>query len=103
MKKKISVLLWILAFILSAIIFIYQRRTGPTHPLNGEEMVAGKEISYRFLRAHIALTNMPVEITTADQVISKNGCRPNESLNGQAGCPDQGQPYASPKRAFFLI
>ena len=43
-------LLWILAFVLTLSTAVYQRLTGPTHPVRGTEAFAGAEISYRFLR-----------------------------------------------------
>ena len=73
MKKKTwtSVLLWVLAFLLTAFIFVYQRMTGPTYPVRGKEIFNGTEIGYFLLRS---FTNdkgdMPVRITTADKTVT---------------------------------
>jgi ABC-type multidrug transport system fused ATPase/permease subunit len=70
MKKKwITVLLWILAFILTAVIFVYQRLTGPTHPVRASESIKGKIISYRLLRSYTKFKNMPVKISVSDKNI----------------------------------
>ncbi len=63
MKKTwISVLLWVLAFVLTLAIAVYQRLTGPTHPVIGSETIKEKEISYRLLRSFTAFEKLPVKI-----------------------------------------
>ncbi|WP_291272384.1 hypothetical protein [Geothrix sp.] len=46
-----AALLWLLAVLLMAATVIYQRRTGPTHPLRGTVTVGGKAVAYRFIRS----------------------------------------------------
>ena len=46
-----TTLLWVLAVLLMAATVIYQRRTGPTYPLRGKAVVAGRELSYRLIRS----------------------------------------------------
>lgn len=50
MKK--SVLLWILAIVLTLSSIVYQRLTGPTHPVRGSVKIAGESISYKLVRSH---------------------------------------------------
>ena len=50
MKK--TILLWVLAFIITAGSAIYQRLTGPSYPVSGSESIAGAEAVYRFERSH---------------------------------------------------
>ena len=50
MKK--TVLLWTVAFILTAGSAVYQRMTGPSYPLSGSASFAGAEVNYRFARSH---------------------------------------------------
>ncbi len=69
-KKSITVLLWILAFILTVAIFVYQRLTGPTHPVRASESIKGKVISYRLLRSHTKFEKMPVEIKAPDKNVT---------------------------------
>jgi hypothetical protein len=72
MKKKtwISILLWVLAFIITAFIFVFQRMTGPTYPVKGTEIYKGKKIGYFLLRSYTTdKGNMPVRINVSDQNI----------------------------------
>ena len=73
MKKKtwISVLLWVLAFFLTALTFVYQRMTGPTYPVRGKEILNGTGIGYYLLRSYtIDKGNMPVRITADDKAVT---------------------------------
>jgi hypothetical protein len=73
MKKQTwtSVLLWVLAFFLTALAFVYQRMTGPTYPVKGKEILNGTEISYFLLRSFTTdKGNMPVRITAADKTVT---------------------------------
>ena len=49
--KAISIVLWILAFLLMLGAGVYQRLTGPTHPMRGSIEVAGESVTYRLVRA----------------------------------------------------
>ena len=44
-------ILWILALLLMAATVVYQRRTGPTHPLRGVVIVGGSSIAYKLIRS----------------------------------------------------
>ncbi len=44
-------LLWVLAVLLMGATVVYQRRTGPTHPLRGTVTVGGQALAYRLLRS----------------------------------------------------
>ena len=68
-KKWVSVLLWVLAFLLSVSIAVYQRLTGPTHPVRGQETINGKTISYKLLRSYTAFEKLPVEIEVPDETV----------------------------------
>ena len=45
---KRSVLLWIIAFILTVLTAAYQRMTGPTYPLSGEVNLSNEHIKIFF-------------------------------------------------------
>lgn len=47
-----NILLWILAFFLTASTAVYQRMTGPTYPYRGKTILNGKEIKFKLLRSH---------------------------------------------------
>jgi hypothetical protein len=73
MKKKTwtSILLWVLAFFLTALAFVYQRMTGPTYPVRGKEILNGTEISYFLLRSYTTdKGDMPVMINAPDQNVT---------------------------------
>lgn len=59
MKK---ILLWVLAFLITAFTAVYQRRTGPTYPLNGKVKVNGTDIAYTLPRSHEIGSDCAVEI-----------------------------------------
>ncbi len=70
MKAWKSVLLWVLATILTVLLLLYQRLTGPTNPLRGHESFAGRTIHYRFLRSFTAQQNLPVAIHVTGEPLS---------------------------------
>jgi hypothetical protein len=55
---------WAVAFILTLILAVYQRMTGPTYPLSGKATVDGVEVSYAFDRSHGGNSNHPVRVRT---------------------------------------
>lgn len=69
-NKTFSVILWVSAVVLTLIIFVYQRMTGPTHPVMAKESFKGKEISYRLLRSHYINENLPVKMKAPDKAVS---------------------------------
>ena len=70
MKKKISVLLWVLAFFLTIAVIFYQRMTGPTHPIKGSEYIDGNAVSYKLLRSYTSFELLPVEVKAANNGIT---------------------------------
>ncbi len=61
MKKSV---LWILSFLITAFILVYQRTTGPTYPLRGNATLGDIEISYKLLRSHETTQDYEINITT---------------------------------------
>ena len=61
---------WVLAFVLTVVIFGYQRMTGPTYPVKGKEILKDKEISYLLIRSHTEFQSMPVVIKAVDQGVT---------------------------------
>ena len=62
-KKSKNVWLWILAVVLTVVIVIYQKATGPTYPVKGEVMIGQEEVDYKLLRSHNTGMDAPVEIS----------------------------------------
>jgi len=67
---KRSVLFWILSFLITVGAGIYQRRTGPTYPIDGKINLNGKEIKYELERSHAGDGNQIVKIETGDETVS---------------------------------
>lgn len=69
-KRTLSILLWVSAVVLTLLIFVYQRMTGPTHAVMKKETCKGKEISYRLERSQIINKNLPVRIKAPDRSVT---------------------------------
>jgi hypothetical protein len=62
MKKKAPFLLWSLAFILTVLLAVYQRLSGPTYPLRGSQDFAGARIRYKLPRSGTSHEPLTVRI-----------------------------------------
>lgn len=62
MKNK-SFWLWLLSFLLTMILAVYQRLSGPTYPVRGTETLADAKISYKFYRSWTSGEKLPVRVT----------------------------------------
>ena len=65
MKK--NALLWLLAFLLTLVLAVYQRLSGPTYPLKGKQAVHGTTIQYKFLRSWTSGQALPVSLAAAGE------------------------------------
>lgn len=63
-----SVVLWILAVVLTLFSASWQRRTGPTHPVSGKADVGGRAVSWTFERTHKGAGDQPVRLTAPADV-----------------------------------
>lgn len=66
---KRSILLWIIAIVLTVLTAAYQRMTGPTYPLSGETTLNGKTVKYALDRSHSGEDDHQIKITTDDEYI----------------------------------
>jgi len=64
--NKITILLWIIAFIITAFSAYYQRVTGPTYPVSGSVIFQGKEIFYTLDRSSSSSENCTIKLQTTD-------------------------------------
>lgn len=62
--------LWALAVIITLSSVIYQRLTGPTHPVRGSVQIGEEKISYKLLRNHETVADARMEIDIKDSDIS---------------------------------
>jgi hypothetical protein len=67
---KRTVILWIVAFILTAASAVYQRVTGPTYPLSGNVTLAGTQIKYKLLRSQGGDEDALVRVEVPDPAIN---------------------------------
>jgi hypothetical protein len=65
-SKFKTILLWVFSFLFTLSLAVYQRMTGPTHPVRGKLEVEGHYLKYRLIRsadsdepAKISLRNVP--------------------------------------------
>ncbi len=65
-----TIILWIIAFLITAASAIYQRATGPTYPLKGETSLSGTRIEYELNRSHGGDDDHKVAIEVPDEAIS---------------------------------
>lgn len=67
----IAVGLWLLSFLTSAGLAVYQRLTGPTYPLTGKIAVGpGQELGFKLLRTHGGEGDLPVVVDIGDEDLS---------------------------------
>ena len=62
--------LWILAFLITLSTAVYQRRTGPTYPINGKTTIANTQIRYELLTTHETGIDCPIQIEVQNPEIS---------------------------------
>lgn len=65
-----TILLWVLAFILTLVLAVFQRATGPTYPLTARETLKGKVISYKLLRSFTEFQPLPVQIQAPPETLA---------------------------------
>ena len=66
--SKYAKTLWFLAFLTTLGLAIYQRLTGPTHPLRGVVQVGGHSLKYRLKRSAICEKGAQIELKAPPEV-----------------------------------
>jgi len=69
---KLSITLWIIAFVLTLAIAVYQRITGPTHPVKESITLSGTEIKAKFDRSHGGDGDQPVVVELSSNNLDGN-------------------------------
>ena len=59
-------LLWVIAVVLMAGAYSYQKRTGPTYPLRGTRRVYDAEVRYELLRSHETTEGAPISVPSPE-------------------------------------
>ncbi len=65
-----SWLLWVFAFMLTALSAVYQRATGPTYPVKGTVMVGGKNLTFKLPRSHGGNDDAEIRLLVPDPAVS---------------------------------
>ena len=66
---KQSIILWVIAFVITAASAVYQRVTGPTYPRSGRILLGGIDIAYRLDRSHGGGSHHCVQILTGSTTV----------------------------------
>ncbi len=69
-KKRISAVLSILALKITLSSAAYQRRTGPTYPIEGDILINGSAVDFELLRSHGGDGDQPVKIVAPDTAVN---------------------------------
>lgn len=69
-NKPQAILLWVVAFLVTAASAAYQRRTGPTYPVEGSIHLGVGEVEYRLLRSETVGRDAQVNLTIPDTTVS---------------------------------
>ena len=69
MANRKSFWLWLLALLLTMVLAVYQRLSGPTYPVRGTETLAGAKISYKFYRSWTSGEELPVQVIVSGDPI----------------------------------
>jgi len=69
-RKGGSLLLWILAVLITLASAYYQRKTGPTYPVTGQSALGTTAIAYEFSRSHGGEGGAVVEVTVEDAAVN---------------------------------
>jgi hypothetical protein len=68
-SKLKTVFLWFFAFLFTAALAIYQRRTGPTYPVHGEVTINNQLIKYQLIRTYEGEDDAKVTFLVADTAV----------------------------------
>lgn len=74
-----SILLWVVAFVITIAAAVYQKTTGPTYPVKGSVKIDGKDIDYKLLRSHGGDGDAEIKFVFPNTVSAKLLYRPYRS------------------------
>jgi hypothetical protein len=63
------ILIWLFAIVLTLASAVYQRMTGPTHPLRGKAEIGGQTIKYRLIRSYNLAEEARVTVIVPDTAV----------------------------------
>lgn len=69
MSKRKSVILWILSLLITLLAAYYQRKTGPTYPVDGKVELDGQKIKYHLIRSYGGDDDAVIKVNTKDSAV----------------------------------
>jgi hypothetical protein len=66
---KQGTIFWVIAFLLTCALGVFQRVTGPTYPHSGQSAIDGVSFSYTLPRSHAGESNCPIEFAVPSENI----------------------------------
>ncbi|NOX86121.1 MAG: hypothetical protein GXO86_09180 [Chlorobi bacterium] len=68
--KGLNRVLWIAAIVVTLLLVIYQRVTGPTQPVNGKKMIGTEKVAFKFLRSYDTGKDAPVMVRVKNKAVT---------------------------------
>lgn len=68
--KNLNRILWVTAVVITLLLVIYQRYTGPTHPISGKKTVGTEKVSFKFLRSFDTGGEAPVQVRVSNKAVT---------------------------------
>ncbi|MFN2395951.1 MAG: hypothetical protein ABR597_09720 [Bacteroidales bacterium] len=65
-----SVIMWVLALVITLAAVVYQRMTGPTYPVRGKVSIENEDIRYRLIRSYPHPEDAPVKVEVENRNIN---------------------------------
>lgn len=72
MAKGKTLWLWLIALLLTIVVAVYQRLSGPTYPVRDSETLASAQIVYKFYRSWTTGGELPVRVTISNRFPAGN-------------------------------
>lgn len=69
-RRRTRLLLWLVALIVTLGAAVYQRLTGPSHPVEGSIEVAGRSLRYELPRSHLTTSAATIDVPDPEAPVS---------------------------------
>ncbi|HDO27615.1 MAG TPA: hypothetical protein ENH02_05810 [Bacteroidetes bacterium] len=68
--KMLNRILWLVAVVITLLLVVYQRTTGPSYPMSGTKMIGSEKVAFKFLRSYDTGKDAPVWIRVHDKAVT---------------------------------
>lgn len=65
-SKLVTIVLWIISVVIAVGLMAYQRMTGPTYPIEGEQQIGSARVTFELLRSENTDTPLPITVEVSD-------------------------------------